>query len=44
MWSYCLKRKKNTERINPRVRKTSNDKIMISSKYDICSSKELRFI
>ena len=29
MLSYCLKCKKNTESINPKVAKTSNDKIKI---------------
>ena len=29
MLSYCLKCKKNTERINPRVSKTTNGKTMI---------------
>ena len=32
MLSYCLKCKENTESINPRVSKTSNDKTMILSK------------
>ena len=30
---YCLKCKKNTESINPRVPKTSNSKTMILSKW-----------
>ena len=33
MLSYCLKCKKNTESINPKVSKTTNGKIMILS-YD----------
>ena len=40
MLSYCLKCKKNTESINPRVLKTSNDKTMVSSKYAVCGSKK----
>ena len=32
MSSYCLKCRKNTENINPRVLKTKNDKTMIISK------------
>ena len=39
MLSYCLKRKKNTESINPKVSKTSNSKTMILSKCAICGSK-----
>ena len=44
MLSYCLKRKKKTENINPRVSKTSNSKTMLLLKCVICSSKESRFI
>ena len=44
MSSYCLKCKKNTENINPRVSKTSNGKIMLLSKCAICGSKKSRFI
>ena len=41
---YCLKCRKNTENINPKVSNTSNAKIMILSKCPICGSKKLRFI
>ena len=44
MKSYCLKCRKDTENINPKVSKTSNNRIMVLSKYAICSSKKLRFI
>ena len=44
MKSYCLKCRKNTENINPRVSKTSNGKTMILSKCAICDSKKSRFI
>ena len=44
MLSYCLKCKKNTESINPKVSKTSNNKTMILSKYAICGSKNSRII
>ena len=40
MLSYSLKCKKNTERINPKVSKTSNGKTMILSKCTICGSKK----
>ena len=40
MSSYCLKCKKNTESINPKVSATSNGKTMILSKCAICSSKK----
>ena len=44
MKSYCLKYKKNTENINPRVSKTSNGKTMLSSKCTKCDCKKSRFI
>ena len=44
MKSYCLKCKKHTEKINPRVSNTSNDKTMSLSKYAKCGSKKSRFI
>ena len=44
MLSYCLKCKKNTESINPKVLKTTNGKTMISSKCAICGSKKSKFI
>ena len=44
MLSYCLKCKKNTENINPKVSKTTNDKAMILSTCAICGSKKSKFI
>ena len=44
MKSYCLKCRKDTENINPRVSNTSNGRTMILSKCAICSSKKSRFI
>ena len=44
MKSYCLKCKKDTEKINPKVSKTSNGRTMILSKCAICGSKKSRFI
>ena len=44
MKSYCLKCRKNTENINPRVSKTSNSRTVLLSKCAICDSKKSRFI
>ena len=41
---YCLKCRKDTENINPRVSNTSNSSIMALSKCAICGSKKSRFI
>ena len=44
MKSYCLKCRKNTENINPRVSNKSNGRTMVLSKFAICDSKKSRFI
>ena len=44
MKSYCLKCRKDTENINPKVLKTSNGRTMLLSKCAICDSKKSRFI
>ena len=44
MKSYCLKCRKDTENINPRVSKTSNGRTMLLSKCAIYGSKKSRFI
>ena len=44
MKSHCLKCRKNTENINPRVSKASNGRTMVLSKCAICGSRKSRFI
>ena len=44
MKSYCLKCRKDTENINPKVSKTSNGRTMVLSKCAMCGSKKSRFI
>ena len=44
MKSYCLKSKKDTKNINPKVSNTSNGKTMILSRCAVCGSKKSRFI
>ena len=44
MESYCLKCRKNTENIDPKISSTSNGKAMIFSNYVRCGSKKSRFI
>ena len=43
MKSYCLNCRKNTENINQRVSKTSNNKTLVLSNCKICGSKKSRF-
>ena len=42
MLFYCLKCRKNTENINPRVLNTSNGKTMLLSKCAVCGAKKSR--
>ena len=42
--SYCLKCKKDTGNIDPKVSGSSNGRVMILSKCAICGSKKPRFI
>ena len=44
MKSYCLKCRKDTENINSRVSKTSNNRTIILSNCAKCGSKKSRFI
>ena len=44
MKTYCLKCRKDTENIDPKIQSSSNDKAMILSKCAICGSKKSRFI
>ena len=44
MESYCLKCKRNTENIDPKVLSSNNGTVMILSKCAICGSKRSRFI
>ena len=44
MKSYCLKCRKGTENIGPKVSNTSNCRKAILSKCTICCSKKSRFI
>ena len=41
---YCLKCRKDTENVNPRVSNTSDGRTMILSKCAICGSKKSRFV
>ena len=44
MKSYCLKFKKHTENMNPKVSKTSNSRTMVLSKCVMYDGKKSRFI
>ena len=44
MKSYCLKCRKETKNIDPKLSKTSNNRTIILSKCVTCGSKKTRFI
>ena len=44
MLSNCLKCRKKTESKNPKIIKTKNRIVMLSSKCEVCDSKKSRFI
>ena len=44
MKSYCLKCRKDTENVSPKISKTGNGRTMLLSKCAICNSKKSRFI
>ena len=44
MESHCLKCRKYTENIDPKVSSTSNNRVVILSKCAICGSKKPKFI
>ena len=44
MESYCFKCRKYKKNINPQVSSSSNGKIMILSRYEICINKKSKFV
>ena len=44
MLSYCLKCKRHTADVDPKVSKTKNGRTKLLSKYTVCSSKKSRFM
>ena len=44
MISYCLKCKKQTKSINPKISATTDGRTMLLSKCAICGSKKSKFI
>ena len=44
MLSYCLKYKRHTADVDPKVSKTKNGRTKLSLKYNVCSSKKSRFM
>ena len=44
MNTYCLKCKKDTANIDPKMVKTKNDRLLMQSKCSVCGTKKSRFV
>ena len=44
MKTYCLKCKKDTENIDPKIFKTTNNRLIMQSKCSVCKNKKSRFV
>ena len=41
---YCLKCKKDTDNIDPKMFRTKNNRLLMQSKYSVCKNKRSRFV
>ena len=44
MTTYCVKCRKNTENIDPKIFKTKNNRLIMQSKCSDCGIKKSRFV
>ena len=44
MNTYCLKCKKDTANIDPKMVKTKNNRLLMQSKCSVCKNKKSRFV
>ena len=44
MNTYCVKCKKDTDNIDPKIFKTKNNRIIMQSKCSVCKNKKLWFV
>ena len=44
MNTYCIKCKKDTENIDPKLVRTKNNRLVMQSKYSVCGIKKSKFI
>ena len=44
MKTYCVKCRKNTENLNPKIFKTKNGRLLMQSKCTDCGIKKSRFV
>ena len=44
MKNECLKCKRNTDNIDPKMFRTKNNRLLMQSKFSVCKSKKSRFV
>ena len=44
MKTYCLKCKKDTDKIDPKMFRTKNNTLLMQSKCSVCKNKRSRFV
>ena len=44
MMTYCVKCRRDTENIDPKMVRTKNNKIIVQSKCPVCGIKKSRFV
>ena len=44
MKTYCVKCRKDTENIDPKIVRTKNTRLVVQSKYSVCGIKKSRFV
>ena len=44
MKTYCLKCKKDTDKIDPKMFRTKNNTLLMQSKCSVCKNKKSRFV
>ena len=44
MNTYCIKCKKDTENIDPKILRTKNSRLVMQSKCSVCGIKKSRFL
>ena len=44
MKTYCVKCRKDTENIHPKMVRTKNNSLIMQSKYSVCGIKKSRFV
>ena len=44
MKTYCLKCKKHTDNVDPKMVRTKNNRLIMQSKFSVCRTKKSRFV